>query len=44
MPEKRRDLNKIKILDALIDKLEKIEAIIWAKVDHHFRLIKCQFG
>jgi IS5 family transposase len=28
----------------LIDKLEKIKASIRAKVEHPFRVIKCQFG
>jgi IS5 family transposase len=37
-------LKKSKTVDALIDKLEKIKASIRAKVEHPFRLIKCQFG
>ena len=41
---KRRALKKSKTVDALIDKLEKIKASIRAKVEHPFRVIKCQFG
>ncbi len=44
MPGKRRALQKSKTVDALIDKLEKIKASIRAKVEHPFRVIKCQFG
>ena len=44
MPGKRRALKKSKTIDALIDKLEKIKASIRAKVEHPFRVIKCQFG
>ena len=44
MPGKRRALNKSKTVDALIDKLERIKASIRAKVEHPFRVIKCQFG
>ena len=44
MPGKRRALKKSKAVDALIDKLEKIKASIRAKVEHPFRVIKCQFG
>ena len=44
MPGKRRALKKSKTVDALIDKLEKIKASIRAKVEHPFRVIKCQFG
>ena len=35
---------KSKTVDALIDKLEKVKASIRAKVEHPFRVIKCQFG
>jgi IS5 family transposase len=41
---KRRALKKSKTVDALIEKLEKIKASIRAKVEHPFRVIKCQFG
>ena len=44
MPDKRRALKKSKTVGALIDKLEKIKASIRAKVEHPFRVIKCQFG
>ena len=44
MPGRRRALKKSKTVDALIDKLEKIKASIRAKVEHPFRVIKCQFG
>jgi IS5 family transposase len=44
MPGKRRALKKSKTVDALIDKLEKLKASIRAKVEHPFRVIKCQFG
>ena len=43
-PGKRRMLNKENAADALIDKVEKIKASIRAKVEHPFRVIKCQFG
>ena len=43
-PGKRRALNKENAADALIDKVEKIKASIRAKVEHPFRVIKCQFG
>ena len=44
MPGKRRALKKIKTVGALIDNLEKIKARIWAKIEHPFRVTKCQFG
>lgn len=44
MPGERRALKKSKAADAFIDKLEKIKASIRAKVEHRFRVIKCQFG
>ena len=43
-PGKCRALKKSKTVDALIDKLEKIKASIRAKVEHPFRVVKCQFG
>ena len=36
-------LNKSKPSHALRDKLEKLKASIRAKVEHPFRVIKCQF-
>jgi IS5 family transposase len=44
MPGKRRALKKIKTVDALIDKLEKIKASIRAKVEHPFRVNKRQLA
>ena len=44
MPGKRKTLDKIKTSHALRDKLEKVKASIRAKVEHPFRVIKCQFG
>jgi IS5 family transposase len=44
MPGKRRALKKNKTVDALIDKYEQIKASILAKVEHPFRVMKCQFG
>lgn len=43
-PSKRRALKKNETIDVLIDGLEKIKACIRAKVEHPFRVIKCQFG
>jgi IS5 family transposase len=44
MPGKRKALNKTQPSHALRDKLEKLKASIRAKVEHPFRVIKCQFG
>jgi IS5 family transposase len=44
MPSKRKALDKAKHVDALVDQLEKVKASIRAKVEHPFRVIKCQFG
>jgi transposase, IS5 family len=43
-PGKRRALDKQSVLGALIDARERITARIRAKVEHPFRVIKCQFG
>jgi transposase, IS5 family len=43
-PGKRRALDKTKPLDALMDKIEKLKAGIRARVEHPFRVLKCQFG
>jgi IS5 family transposase len=43
-PGKRRALNKENEADALIDQAEKLKAGIRAKVEHPFRVLKCQFG
>ena len=44
MPSKRKALDKTKASHALMDKLEKTKASVRAKVEHLFRVIKCQFG
>ena len=44
MPGKRKALGKTEASHALKDKLEKVKDSIRAKVEHHFRVIKCQFG
>ncbi len=44
MPGKRKALDKSKAMDALIDQIETVKARIRAKVEHPFRVIKCQFG
>ena len=44
MPGKRKALKKNQPSHALRDKLEKLKASIRAKVEHPFRVIKCQFG
>ena len=43
-PGKRKVLDKSRALGQLIDQLEKVKARIRAKVEHPFRVIKCQFG
>ena len=43
-PGKRKQLDtEHKLVDALIGKVEQIKAKIRAKVEHPFRVIKCQF-
>ncbi len=44
MPGKRRVLNRARTHDRLVDELERTKARIRAKVEHPFRVIKCQFG
>jgi IS5 family transposase len=44
MPGKRKALDKTNASQALTDRIEKIKASIRAKVEHPFRVIKCQFG
>ena len=44
MPGKRKALDKTKASHAVTDRIEKIKASIRAKVEHPFRVIKCQFG
>ena len=43
-PGKRRALDKTKLVNKLIDQLERLKASIRAKVEHPFRVIKRQFG
>ena len=43
-PGKRRALNKYSRRGSLLDKAEQLEASVRAKVEHPFRVIKCQFG
>jgi IS5 family transposase len=44
MPGKRKAMDKSKPVNALKEQLEKLKACIRAKVEHPFRVIKCQFG
>lgn len=41
---KQKKLDKSKPLDAIIDKIETLQADIRARVEYSFRVIKCQFG
>ena len=43
-PGKRRALDKTSPWGNLLDKAEKMKASVRAKVEHPFRIIKCQFG
>ena len=43
-PGKRRALNKNSPCGSLLDKAEQMKASVRAKVEHPFRVIKCQFG
>ena len=43
-PGKRRALDKQTALGALLEQAEKLKASVRAKVEHPFRVIKCQFG
>ena len=43
-PGKRRALDKQTKLGALLEKAEKFKVSVRAKVEHPFRVIKCQFG
>ena len=44
MPSHRKTLDKGTPMGAILDALEKTKARIRAKVEHAFRVIKCQFG
>ena len=43
-PDKRKVLNKNSPWGNLLDKAEQMKASVRAKVEHPFRVIKCQFG
>ena len=43
-PGLRKKLNKADPVDALVHKVEYPKASVRAKVEHPFRVIKCQFG
>ena len=43
-PGKRKALDKATPMGAVLDKLEHVKASIRAKVEHPFRVVKCQFG
>ena len=43
-PGKRRALNKNSPWGSLLEKAEQLKASVRAKVEHPFRVIKCQFG
>jgi IS5 family transposase len=43
MPSKRKALDKDSPMGAVLEKLEKIKAGVRAKVEHPFRVIKCQW-
>lgn len=42
-PGKRRALDKATPMGALLDQMERVKACIRAKVEHPFRVLKCQF-
>jgi IS5 family transposase len=44
MPSKRKGLNPQTTLGQFLEQAEKVKAKIRAKVEHPFRVIKCQFG
>ena len=44
MPSQRKALNPQTTLGQLLEQVEKVKAKIRAKVEHPFRVIKCQFG
>ena len=44
MPGQRKAMDKSKPVNALKEQREKVKASIRAKVEHPFRVIKCQFG
>lgn len=44
MPCQRKAMDKSRPVHALREQLEKLKTSIRAKVEHPFRVIKCQFG
>ena len=43
-PGKRRALDKQSPWGSLLDQAEQLKASVRAKVEHPFRILKCQFG
>jgi IS5 family transposase len=43
-PSKRRKLDRSKRVDRIYDEIERLKAGVRAKVEHPFRVLKCQFG
>jgi transposase, IS5 family len=43
-PSKRRKLDRSKRIDRIYDEIERLKARVRAKVEHPFRVLKCQFG
>jgi transposase, IS5 family len=44
MPSQRKALDMTRPSNTLVEQLEKLKASVRAKVEHPFRVIKCQFG
>jgi IS5 family transposase len=44
MKPSQRSAIKNKAMSKIIERLEKLKASVRAKVEHPFRVIKCQFG
>ena len=44
MPSQRKALDMTRRSNTLVEQLEKLKASVRAKVEHPFRVIKCQFG
>jgi len=44
MPGKRKAMDKSNPMGAILERLEETKASIRAKVEHPFRVVKCQFG
>lgn len=43
-PGQRKALDKDDPIEGKLDQIERIKASIRAKVEHPFRVVKCQFG